>query len=96
MACTLTPEQVPARLRAWQEIVATAVDRLPVPGGRRLVFAPAVGLGARIAELCELEQGCCAFFTFTLTVAHPGNLALDITAPEHAGPLIDALLDSSS
>ena len=52
---------MPERLRAWQDLVAKAVSRHPLPIGQRLAFAARYGLAARGARLCALKQGCCAF-----------------------------------
>lgn len=95
LACTLAAGEMPDRLRTWRGLVSEAVSRERVAGGERLVFAPAQGLAARVAGLCELEQSCCAFFTFTVTVS-AAAVILDVTAPDGAAPLLDALLDGRS
>ena len=91
IACTLEPDQVPARLQAWQELAAAALTREPLAHGQRLGFTPAPGLAGRLAELCALEQGCCTFFTFTITLLAQ-RVTLDVTAPDGAAQLVTDLL----
>ncbi len=46
---------------------------------------------AAIATLAAAEQECCRFFSFGLTIDGSG-VALDITGPTDAQPVIDALV----
>ncbi|MFG2076323.1 hypothetical protein [Nonomuraea maritima] len=53
-----------------------------------LAFSP--DNAARAADLAARENGCCSFFTFTLTVAG-GSLALEVTVPAEHVQVLDAL-----
>ena len=91
IACSLSADEVPGRLAAWQAVVAQAAGREPVDGGVRLRFEPADGLAARLAALAEAEQRCCTFFSFSVAVSASG-VALEVRAPADAGDLVTALV----
>ena len=78
------------RLEEWRAIVARATEREATPAGYRLRFGADPAFTGRLAELAAREVECCAFFTFTVTVATDG-LALDVLAPADARPLLDDL-----
>jgi hypothetical protein len=76
IACTLGP----AALKARQEdllggLVRRAAERLDIPDGYRVRFAPTEGILATIANVVEIERQCCRFLTFRLT-AEPDNGAI--------------------
>lgn len=94
IACTLVPDQLHQRLDDWQTLLADAVHRQDIPAGVRLQFPPTVDVAA-ITTLAAAEQACCGFFTFTLTIA-AGTVTLDITAPDDAQPMVDALVGAAT
>lgn len=81
IACTLPHEEMPDRAEDWKKLVNHVRRREPVENGAgvRLVLDPEVPLG-ELARLAVAEQGCCAFFAFTITVDHRG-IALEVRAP---------------
>ena len=79
VACTLGPEDVPARIAEWREVLGSVTAREPISGGLRLVLSEGAPV-SRIADLTVAEQQCCAFFSFALTVDRRG-VALEVTAP---------------
>jgi hypothetical protein len=90
--CTLpTPEQ-PLRVAEFDALFTEAVQALSRPDRTRLrlelVFSP--DNAARAAELTARENGCCSFFTFTLTIAD-GGLALEVAVPAEQVEVLDAL-----
>jgi DNA-binding transcriptional MerR regulator len=93
IACTLSGAAVDERLAEWQHAVAVATTREAIAGGTRLRFGTEVDL-AGLAALLAAEHGCCSFFTFTLTVG-PDGIALDVTAPVDARPMVDALVGAT-
>jgi DNA-binding transcriptional MerR regulator len=95
VACTLSAEEMPGRMAAWQAAVAEANGREAIDGGVRLLFGPADGLAARLADLAEKEQGCCAFFDFAVRVS-PSGVALDVQAPANAAELVTALFGGAA
>jgi hypothetical protein len=86
---------MPGRLAAWQGVAAEAAGREPIDGGVRLRFEPVAGLAARLADLAEKEQGCCAFFDFAVRVS-PAGVALEVRAPEGAADLVTALVGGAA
>jgi len=90
IACTLAPDRIGARLEDWQATVAAAVGQHPIDGGVRILFAANTDVAA-LATLAASEQDCCQFFTFTLTIEVTG-VALDITGPPDAQPVIQSLI----
>jgi MerR family copper efflux transcriptional regulator len=94
IACTLAPEQVGGRVADWQAILALATSREPTNDGIRVRFPRGVGV-EDLATLAAAEQDCCRFFTFALTFDAEG-VALDVTGPPDARPVIDALVGASA
>lgn len=94
IACTLGPGEYEGRVGEWQALADRATARSDVPGGVRLRFPRTVDLPA-LASLVAAEQGCCRFFTFTLTVAD-AEVLLDVTAPPDARPMVETLVGATS
>ena len=90
IACTLPSGEVPDRTDDWQGVLAhvTRRDRT-TDGGLRLTLDQDVALD-EVARLAAAEQGCCAFFSFAITVDHRG-IALEVRAPEEAGEIVTAV-----
>lgn len=91
MACSLDDAEIPARIRDWQDLLRSVTDRQPLPGatGIRLLLDPGVAPD-RLLGLTLAEQGCCTFFSFTITVDQRG-LALEVLAPDGAADLVTRL-----
>ncbi|MBB2741828.1 UNVERIFIED_ORG: hypothetical protein FHR35_001648 [Microbispora rosea subsp. rosea] len=91
-ACTLPTAEQPLRVAEFDALFAEAVQAVRRPGRERLrlelVFSPEHA--ARAAELTARENGCCSFFSFTLTIAD-GGLALDVVVPPAQIEVLDAL-----
>ena len=94
IVCTLAPEGVPDRLADWQAVLAGATTREPIDRGVRARFAGDVDV-AGLAALAAAEQDCCRFFTFGLTIDTDG-VALEITGPPDAQPVIAALVGTAA
>ncbi|WP_432125617.1 MerR family transcriptional regulator [Streptomyces sp. bgisy082] len=91
VACSLTGEDLPARVARWREAVDGAT-RTAVPEGLRLTLP--VGRVARIAELAAAEQRCCPFFDFRLHLDGP-SLHLEVRAPAEGATLLTNLFGSA-
>ncbi|NUW38542.1 hypothetical protein [Nonomuraea rhodomycinica] len=91
-ACTLPTAEQPLRVAEFGALCADAVRGVARPEHTRLRLELLVGPdhAARAAELTARENGCCSFFTFTLTLAH-GGLALEVTVPAEHADVLDAL-----
>ncbi|MEU4232842.1 hypothetical protein AB0F17_51855 [Nonomuraea sp. NPDC026600] len=91
-ACALPTAKQPLRVAEFDALFADAVQALTRPERARLhlelVFSPEHA--ARAAELTARENGCCSFFTFTLTIAD-GSLALEVAVPPEQVEVLDAL-----
>ncbi|MET9068175.1 hypothetical protein [Streptosporangium sandarakinum] len=91
-ACTLPTAEQPLRVAEFDALFTDAVRGVARPEPTRLrlelVFSP--GNAARAAELTARENGCCSFFTFTLTIAG-GGLTLEVTVPAEHTEVLDAL-----
>ncbi|GGQ14881.1 hypothetical protein [Streptosporangium pseudovulgare] len=91
-ACTLPTAGQPLRVAEFDALFTDAVRGVARPEPTRLrlelVFSP--GDAARAAELTARENGCCSFFTFTLTIAD-GGLALEVSVPAEHVEVLDAL-----
>ncbi|MFI6743973.1 hypothetical protein ACIBI9_64865 [Nonomuraea sp. NPDC050451] len=91
-ACTLPTAEQPLRVAEFDALFADAVQAVQRPEPTRLrlelVFSP--DHAARAAQLAARENGCCSFFTFTLTIAD-GSLALEVAVPPEHVKVLEAL-----
>jgi hypothetical protein len=94
IACTLGPSDLPQRMADWQAALDAVVTRERIDGGYRLGLASGASL-AVIAELAAAEQACCSFLRFALTVDGRGA-ALEVTAPDEAADLVEAVFGGAS
>ena len=90
VACTLSMADRPARMGEWNELLASAVERAPAPGGLRLRFPADPELAGRLGDLAVREQACCSCFAFTLHMT-PDAVTLDIAAPEGVLPIVSEM-----
>jgi MerR family transcriptional regulator, copper efflux regulator len=95
IACTLAPGDLPARLDAWDQVLAGAIGRLALPsGGLRIEFADTIDVES-LARLVAAEQDCCAFFEFAITVDRRG-IALEVDASAEARDLVTGMFGTPS
>ena len=96
IACTMHPNEYAGRLEDFRQgVFAHLVGmELPEPTRLRLLLAGDADPEA-VRELLVREQGCCAFFRFTLTV-DAGGTALEVRAPELAADMITDLFGSAA
>ncbi|HUR03337.1 MAG TPA: hypothetical protein VM347_12405 [Nonomuraea sp.] len=91
-ACTLPTDEQPLRVAEFDALFGQAVHAVERPERGRLRlglnYSPVVA--AQAAELAARENGCCSFFTFTLSIAD-GTLTLETTVPAQQGAVLDAL-----
>jgi hypothetical protein len=91
-ACTLPTAEQPLRVAEFDALFADAAQALSRPDRTRLrlelTFTPEHA--ARAAELSARENGCCSFFTFTLTIAD-GRLLLEVAVPAEQVEVLNAL-----
>lgn len=83
VACTLGGAEFGERTEQWRSLVARADRREEIGDGLRMSFPPEAELAGQLAALAAAEQGCCAFFDFTLHLT-PAALQLSVRAPESA------------
>lgn len=81
VACALDGPDLGERTEQLRALLAKAERREAIDDGLRLSFAPHAELAGRLAALAAAEQGCCAFFDFTLHLT-PDALQLNVRAPE--------------
>jgi MerR family transcriptional regulator, copper efflux regulator len=93
IACTLDAAAMPERLSAWRKLAASVAERIEVPDGVQVRFAPSVS-AAEVADLAAKEHACCSFFCFSVGIGD-GETTLTIIAPPEARTAIDALLPAS-
>lgn len=89
VACTLEAGSMRGRLEDWQTLLAHVKHREPLNGGLRATFAPSAPTD-ELMRLTSAEQHCCQFFRFAITIDTRG-VALEITAPDDALPVVHAL-----
>ncbi|MGW0994142.1 heavy metal-responsive transcriptional regulator [Streptomyces sp. NPDC002523] len=87
VTCTLGGAELGERTERWHTLIGKAGRREEIDDGLRLAFPPDAGLAGEIAALASAEQGCCAFFDFTLHLT-PDALQLTVRAPEAAAGML--------
>jgi hypothetical protein len=96
IACTLGPAALEARRQGLlADLVGRANQRLELPDGYRLRFAPSEHTLGAIARMVEAERHCCRFLRFTLTVEpDEGPITVDLTGPPGTREFLSALFES--
>jgi MerR family transcriptional regulator, copper efflux regulator len=94
IACTLPAGSMKGRIAYWQALLAHVERREPVDGGVRCVFASTVST-SQLIDLVALEQDCCQFFEFAITVDTRG-VALEVRAPADALPIVTSMFGTPS
>lgn len=89
IACSLDSDELPGRLRDWEDLLVHVTDRAAIEGGVRLELDPATPID-QVARMVGAEQSCCNFFAFAITVDGRG-IGLEVRAPAVAGPIVDSL-----
>lgn len=82
--CDMTnaPDTAEERLATYRALFADAlVARERTVAGTRWRFRADPGIETRVRALAELEQACCAFFDFTVTLAG-GEVLWDTSVPD--------------
>ncbi|MER5690004.1 heavy metal-responsive transcriptional regulator [Streptomyces sp. NPDC002205] len=87
VACALGGAELGERTEQWRQLVGKAKRREEIDDGLRLSFLPDAELAGQLAELAAAEQGCCAFFDFTLHLT-PAALQLSVRAPDSAAGML--------
>jgi MerR family copper efflux transcriptional regulator len=91
IACSLPPVERDDRRGAWAAVAKRAVARERTEQGLRLEFREPPGFVSELARLVQQEEECCPFLHFRLD-AGAKELALDVTAPPEARPIVEELL----
>ena len=95
IACSLSAADQAARLAAWADLLARALDRHRVDGGWRLAFPADPTLVGQLADIAVREQQCCRFFSFAILIDSGDRVALEARGPDAARPLLDELMAAS-
>ncbi|WP_327249051.1 heavy metal-responsive transcriptional regulator [Streptomyces sp. NBC_01320] len=95
VACTLVGAERGERTEMWRTLAGKAEGREEISDGVRLSFPAGAELAGEIAALAAAEQGCCAFFDFTLHLT-PTALQLDVRAPESAAAMLADLFGATA
>jgi hypothetical protein len=90
IACMLDPTAMPDRLAEWRAILDQARSQSVTDDGvTRIEFGDAVVL-AELVELVAVEQRCCSFLSFAVTVDGRG-VGLEVRAPDGAAGVVAAV-----
>jgi hypothetical protein len=93
IACTLSADDLPARLAEWQDFHRSSVRAIErTPSSARLLLAPSDEVLVAAASLSQLEVKCCAFFEFAI-VLHAEERWLHVTVPAGAEDTLSSFLD---
>jgi MerR family transcriptional regulator, copper efflux regulator len=92
IACSLSSSDAKSRQGEWNALLQRgALRRLAVPGGMRIELRSDDDVRADLIRLVGLERECCPFLDLTIDDAG-GELALTVTAPPEAQPVVEELL----
>jgi MerR family copper efflux transcriptional regulator len=94
IVCTLATGSMAERLDQWEALLAHVTHRDTVDRGIRATFGPDVPI-EDVVRLAAAEQDCCRFFNFAITIDDRG-IALEVTAPDDALPIVHALFGAAS
>lgn len=91
-ACTLPPAEQPLRVSEFDQLFATALERVdrPEPGWLRLHLVAGDQVADRTQDLVARESRCCSFFSFEVTASSSG-LVVDVRVPAARIAVLDAL-----
>ena len=94
IVCTLTPDEIEdKRTTLLPDLVAQAVERIPLPDGFRWRFESSDAVLSAAAVTINTERQCCRFLRFVLTVEPDGGaLWLDITGAQGTVAFLEQLL----
>lgn len=94
IACTLTADELPARLDEIRDLSRHALRAKTTTGTYAVLsFDPAPGVRDRLAAVVAAESKCCAFLTMQLA-DEPDAITLTIDAPADAELVLEELLTS--
>ncbi|MGW3457998.1 heavy metal-responsive transcriptional regulator [Streptomyces albidoflavus] len=95
VACTLGGAEMGERTQQWRQVVGKAERHEEIDDGVRLSFPAGAALAGEVAALAAAEQGCYAFFDFTLHLT-PTALQLEVRAPESATGMLADLFGATA
>jgi hypothetical protein len=82
IACTLGPDDGPARLRRWRAVAEHGQPEASRDGRTLEVrYRSVAGIAPELADLAAAEQQCCSFVTWTVT-QEPDQVVLRVVADE--------------
>ncbi len=92
ISCSLTPDEIPARLATIERIRNEHTELERTEHGLLLHFPPSSVLEADLRQFALDEKRCCQFWGFAVhTTDAPTGLALQWDAPPAATTLVDQL-----
>lgn len=91
VACTLGPDDGPARLRRWQHLAEVAAPSARLIGHRLEVhYRPGPGVREELKALAAAEAQCCSFVTWRVMEDDEApvlHIATDPATPEDIYPI---------
>jgi hypothetical protein len=91
ISCSLTPEEIPARLATIERMRGELASHERTDHGLLLHFPPSASLEAELRQFAVDEKRCCQFWGFEVRTADATGLALVWEAPPSAAELVDQL-----
>lgn len=96
MACTLNDAEFAERRKMVRQKLLPAVTRIERPGTAvRFIFSQARVDRSDVEMFAAFERQCCGFLKFELSPVGE-ELALLLTGPPEAKPMLDAFADGAS
>ena len=95
LVCTLPVEEMPDRMDGWKAVLAHVTRRDRTSDGGLRLSLDGVAVLDEVTRLAVAEQGCCAFFAFSITIDDRG-VALEVRAPGDAAEILAAVFGAAA
>ena len=96
IVCSLSAAELPERLAEMRAIGEASFTGAEIDAQRALIrFERRLEIARRLQDVVDKEAECCSFLTMCLT-NRPGELELEIVAPDGAESLLEDFVDAFS
>ena len=93
IACSLTAGAARDREREWRELLSRSlIARTTVAHGVRVELQALPGVRGELERLIAAETACCPFMEMSIETTR-ASLALTVTAPPLAAPIVEQLFE---
>ncbi|HEY2789798.1 MAG TPA: hypothetical protein VGI72_10095 [Gaiellales bacterium] len=96
IACTLTSPDLAVQRERWLRLIhASGTGRAQTMNGLRLEFRADPGVAEELEQLAAVERGCCAWASWSVTIAGD-RVELDVTSAGDGVVALHAMFTESA